>query len=809
MGDGAVGAGRDASHNAVGTNSEVNDNRTVHIHLAAREVTWPIEVGIVPGLASAFQPRTALRDEIDAAPVQGAAATPTQILSGGGGVGKSQLAASYAAEAVHAGTDLVVWAGATEVQQVIAVYAQTATRVSVPDATGEDTERDARAFLSWLATTDRRWLVVLDDITDPAGLRGWWPSSRTGTGRVLATTRIHDARLTGNGRRRVRVGVYTPDEATAYLRTRLTEDDAEHLLDDAVGDLAAVLGRLPLALGHAAAYMLNQDLSCARYLNLFSDRTRPLGQLLPEEADAEGYGREIATTLLLSLDAAQRTEPVGLARPALRLAAFLDPAGHPRALWTTPAVLTYLTEHRDPAPDDAPRPEDVTAEQAEAALRVLHRYALISSGHSQDPRALRIHALTARATREPLGDAALPALAQAAADGLLNIWPDPDHDHPELAASLRANTDQLHQLTGGHLWHPKGHEVLHIAGSSWINTGFAAPAVAYWKHLVTTSRDFLGPTHTSTLRACAGLSNLYGGTGQQAEAIPLTERVVADCERLLGPTHHSTLAFRADLVTFYADAGRNAEALILAKEILTDRRKALGPEHPDTLSARAALAFAYRKVGHIEESVTQTENLLNDQTRILGPEHPDTLRTRANLAASYGDAGRTEDAITQAERVLNDRERYIGPTHRDTLTSCATLASAYSQVGRVTEAIPLAERFLTGQEQLHGPTHLDTLRARTSLALYYAQAERSTDAIALEESVLADCERFLGPTHLYTLRTRSNLAASYGDAGRITEAIALTKSVLADRERILGPEHPETAYTRRLLWNLSARQLGQ
>ncbi|MFD9856112.1 tetratricopeptide repeat protein, partial [[Kitasatospora] papulosa] len=530
VGDGGVGAGRDVSHNAFGQGSQVVDNRQTHIHHTPREVTWPLEVGTVPGLASAFQPRSALRDQVDAARAQGSAAVLTQVLSGGGGVGKSQLAAAYAGEALRDGTDLVLWASAVEVQQVVTLYAQAAVLVAAPGTTGADPERDARALLSWLATTNRRWLVVLDDITDPTAIRGWWPASRTGSGWVLATTRLHDASLTGNGRRRVRVDVYTPVEAASYLRTRLTDDEAGHLLDDTVDELAAALGYLPLALGHAAAYMLNQDLTCTRYLKLYNDSSRRLHEVLPEAADADGYGRQIATTLLLSLDAAQRTEPAGLARAALQVAAYLDPAGHPYALWNTPAVLAHLTAHRAPAPapdaaEDAP---DVTAEEAEAVLRVLHRYALITNDRRQEPRAVRIHALTARAIRETTPVAAPARLAHATAEALLGMWPDPDVTHPGLAAALRTNTDHLHRHTSNHLLQHQVHPVLYRAGNSLLYAGLASAAVAYWDTLSDLSQQILGSDHLQTLTTRNNLAQSYWQAGRTSEAIAVHEAVLTD-----------------------------------------------------------------------------------------------------------------------------------------------------------------------------------------------------------------------------------------------------------------------------------------
>src|SRR5206468_1728673 len=158
------------------------------------------------------------------------------------------------------------WVDATGLATLISGYAEAATQVRAPGVQGADPAVDARRLLDWLASTDRSWLVVLDDITDPAGTAAWWPpGSRTGTGWVLATTRSRDAALSGGGRALVDVDVYTEAESRAYLTERLTQAAATHLLDEAVNALAAELGHLPLALAHAAAYMINEQLTCAQY----------------------------------------------------------------------------------------------------------------------------------------------------------------------------------------------------------------------------------------------------------------------------------------------------------------------------------------------------------------------------------------------------------------------------------------------------------------------------------------------------------------------------------------------------------------
>ncbi|WP_329568888.1 hypothetical protein [Kitasatospora sp. NBC_01266] len=87
-----------------------------YLMAAPQPVSWPVRVGEVPVLASAFQPRHGLHQP--SGPGQEPAA-PTQVLTGGGGVGKSQLAAAQAHAALQSGIELVVWADAAETGQVV------------------------------------------------------------------------------------------------------------------------------------------------------------------------------------------------------------------------------------------------------------------------------------------------------------------------------------------------------------------------------------------------------------------------------------------------------------------------------------------------------------------------------------------------------------------------------------------------------------------------------------------------------------------------------------------------------------------
>jgi NB-ARC domain len=229
-----------------------------------RAVSWPHRVGVVPQVADGYQ-----RREQAAALPKGVAAgrggAVTWVLAGLGGSGKTQLAAAHAEELWAGGQlDLLVWITATSRETVLAGYARAAWDVADPPD-GEPPEQRAERFLAWLASIDRRWLVVLDDLADPRHLRGLWP--RGPGGQALVTTRRQDSVLQSRGRQLIEVGTFTTAEALGYLRARLANGQL-----DEPAELAEDLGRLPQALAQACSYIRDRQLTCAAYRRRFAQR---------------------------------------------------------------------------------------------------------------------------------------------------------------------------------------------------------------------------------------------------------------------------------------------------------------------------------------------------------------------------------------------------------------------------------------------------------------------------------------------------------------------------------------------------------
>ena len=766
-------------------------------------MSWPHRVGVVPGQAESFQRRGAAA-ALDEPVADDGPPVLCRVLAGTGGVGKTQLAAAYARAVWRAGTvDLLAWVTAASRNAVVAAYAQAGAEVAGADL--GDPEQAAGRFLTWLETTGRRWLVVLDDLADPADLRGLWPPVSTG-GRVLVTTRRRDAVLSGAGRRLVDVGLFTATEAIAYLTANLAGHDREDQPDQIAG-LAADLGYLPLALAQAAAYLNDRGLDCASYRDRLADRRRTLPDLVPDDSGLpDDHRTALAATWSLSIEQADRLRPAGLARPMLELASMLDPNGIPQAVLTSPPARAYLTRYPTGSAgtgseasgtgDRSPDAEgQVDAGDAADTLRCLNRLSLAELDPAAPHRAVRVHNLIQRAARESLAEGRGGPLARAAADALLAAWPDIERD-TALAQAMRSSAVTLARRAPGALWKPAVHPVIFRAGGSLGEAGLVADAVAHFRSAADLAAQLLSPDHPSTLQARYELGYWRGESGDFAGAAESQRELLADQLRVLGHDHPGTLATRANLAFWRGHAGDLAGAAADTEAVTADMTRVLGPDHTSTLSARHNLADWRGKAGDPAGAAAAYENLLADSLRVLGPAHFDTLDTRRNLAYWRGQAGAAGEAVATLDQVTADYSRVLGPNHPDTMHARDDLAYWRAQAGDPAGAAAAYADLLADRLSVLGPDHPHTLTNRRNLAEWQGQAGDAAAAAAAYAELLTDQTRILGAEHPYTLTTRYHLASWLGEAYDATSALEMLEPLTADQQRILGPANPDTLATR-------------
>lgn len=731
---------------------------------------WPHQVGVIPLRARSFQHRGG--DGRAAPGTGGGTAVLSQVLTGMGGVGKTQLAADHARTAwERGGLDVLVWVSAGTRDAVVAGYAQAGVELCRADP--GDPERAARSFLAWLTpkagAKPCRWLIVLDDVTDPADLRDLWPPG-SGHGRTLVTTRRRDAALAGDGRHLVQVGLFSMREALTYLTTSLAAHGRTEPADQLTA-LVCDLGHLPLALAQAAAYLVDSGDTAATYRELLADRTTALADTAPD-ALPDDQALPLAAVWSLSVDRADTLRPVGLARPMLHLTAMMDANGIPHDVLTGPPALAHLTAHRITRPTTTGEPEPVSARDAVSvrdavhALRALHRLSLIDHTPETPHQAVRVHQLVQRATRDTLTPAEFHRTARTAGDALIAAWPANERD-TALAQTLRANAGALTGRAEDDLHRPNAHQVLFRTGISLGATGQLTEARDHFQHLTETTRHHPGPDHPDTLAARGHLASWRGEAGDAAGAADAFVELLADRVRVLGEDHPSTLITRNNLVIWQMEAAASrvgGGAVDAFAELVEHMVRALGEDHPETLTARGNLISQRGEAGDAVGAAGAFARLVEHMVRVLGEDHPSTLTTRENLASWRGKAGDAGGAATAFAGLVEDMVRVLGEDHPDTLGARGHLASWRGKAGDAGGAATAFAGLLEHTVRVLGEGHPFTLQTRFDLAFWQSKEGNMAGLLAGITELLERMPRVLGEDHPHLREIRENLARWPGKA---------------------------------------------
>ncbi len=649
--------------------------------------------------------------------------------------GKTQLAAAFAESLWQSGgVDLLVWIEATSRASVLAGYAAATAAVTGRDQASSG-ESVAAQFLSWLGETSRSWLVVFDDLSDPANLDGLWPAGPAG--RVLVTSA--EAAAVPSGVRIVPLGPFSLREAISYLSGRLAADpDKRH----GVIELAQDLDLEPVALAQASAVIANTPISCREYRAHFVRR----GEELAESSRGRLSAAEVTWTL--SLGQADRLAPGRSAQLLLALAALLDGHGIPETILLAPAAGDFLAGGGDvPA----------NSESASAALAALEQASLLTVEPVTAPPTVRISPVLQAALRAAIPEAVRDQAARSAADALLQAWPE--REQPGWPGSgLQSCAATLRRITGDRLWDGGCHPVLVRAGDSLDRARLTEPAADHWRDLARTSGRLLGAEHPDTLLSGQRLADAYLAAGRAADAIPWFQWVLDRLTDNLGPDHPDVIEARRRLGHAFMAALQVPAAITALERAAAQFEQVCGPGHADTLGARDELAAAYVTAGQYSDAITLYRRTLADRERAQGARHPQTMTTRHGLADAYLASGQAKEAVAAYRRVVADRERVLGPDHLDTLTARNNLGAAYQKTGKPAAAELACEQAWAGFERVLGPRHPDTLRSRARLAQVYLQLGRYGNARALLRDTADRLQRILPDGDPLITELRQSLA---------------------------------------------------
>lgn len=477
----------------------------------------PAKVWNVPSRSPDFTGRADLLAELKRVSMSGIPTALTNVVSGLGGIGKTQLAVEYA----YRNRDrfsIVWWVRASDQDLITRDLSALAPHIGV--SLGWDVERTAEAVRDRLAELDGPWLLVIDDARDREAVERWIP--RSSRGQVIITSRTTSD--WGVSAHHLMVDTLSSEVATEFLMNKAGSKDRE-----GATRLAARLGGLPVALDIAARYVLRTAAS----FDAITYRLDKSSTELEGESGALGELSSITVLLEASFETLERSDP----KAAVLLQRLSLLADAPVPLW-------LLEGEHDPGW----RTLDI-----EHALEALEKQGLVSW---RSTSAASVHPLVKQFVRGQMPS----STAQKRVSELLNL----------LLAAFPATS------SSPEVWHLCADLIPHLLAATRLATegdssttltlldraivyrtaqGDLSGAENVLRLSLGTARHFLGDENPDTLTIVSNLALTLRTKGELNSAQALQQEVLERYSRAFGEEHPATLGAMSNLASTLSATG--------------------------------------------------------------------------------------------------------------------------------------------------------------------------------------------------------------------------------------------------------------
>ena len=473
-----------------------------------------------------------------------AAITATAAVHGLGGIGKTRAAIEYAlANRTDFSALLFVKADSPENLESSLASLCGPMVLNLPEHEAREAEAQVAAALRWLQNNPG-WFLIFDNVDDEDAAKAVEAllGRLAGHGQVLITSRLSNW---PDAVHQLDLDVLTVEASADYLlsstasKRRKTQEDSA-----AAAKLAELLGQLPLALTQAAAYIGEQGISFAKYIEIWEKSLEKVMRWFNPRLMQ--YPASVAITWETSF--AKLDEP---AKQLLRILAFMAPNPIPESLLDVEVEESSMGELTDP-------------NSRREALLQLRKYSLVD--RDLDRETFSVHRLVQQATQANMPD---DARRIALERGL--AW---------LNAAMQGNPQDVRTWPSLEPLAPHTDATCTAAEKAGVTDG--APRL---------------------LNMCA---TLHQGRARFTAAEPLFRRAIAIGEASLGAEHPDVATWYNNLAALLNQTARYGEAMPLFERALTIRSaftRDNGHLHPDLHTSMRWYLINSRELG---KSATET-----------------------------------------------------------------------------------------------------------------------------------------------------------------------------------------------------------
>ena len=684
-----------------------------------------------------FVGREAVVAEIRRRLTESNAAVVGQAIRGLGGIGKTETAVAYAYQ-YRDEYQAVFWVRSETEQEIQQGYYEIHNRLW-PSVSARKAEDVNRQVLRWLSENGN-WLIIFDNADTPGLIKPFLPPNHKG--HVLLTSRSNTFRVLGI-REPIELPPLDREAAIRFLLESTCRENVDADEREAAGKIADKLGRLPLALEQAAAF-IEQGASFQDYLTSLNSRVIPW--LEGGTAESRGYPNSVATTWQLNFQAVAEESPASA--DLLRFSAFLGPDEIPFEL------ISKARKKLGPEISEALKDAEDEPLKLIEILNPLSKYSLISIDAQN--RVFSIHRLVQKVTEHSLTEEACREWKEKTVLAFDISFPDPEFSNWRQCERLLSHAEV----------------VMNHIRSFGLETREAASA-------------------------CNRIGVFLYFQGRYTEAEPVCKQAMLINGKKLGEDHSDFATCLNNLAELYRSMGRYVEAEPLYKQSIEIRRHAHGGDDSSFATNLNNLALLYVAKGNLAEAEPLYEQAVEIHRKKLDEYHPGFADCLNNLAGLHRRMGNYSKAESLYREALENHRQSLGESHPSFAVCLNNLAELFRLKCKYMEAEPLYKQSLDVCRNSLGENHPSYATCLNNLAELYRLTARHSNAEPLYEEAMEIYDNAFGKGHPKYANCLNNLALLYCATGFFSKAEPLFQQSIEIMERAVGAEHPDTKIVKR------------
>lgn len=656
---------------------------------------------------------------------------PIHIIRGMGGIGKTQIAVHYSYEFMKE-YDLVYWIRSETDASLKADYEVLTQDLELPVKTKAEQVVYVNIVNNWLASTDKKWLLVFDNVVSKENIEKLLP--KKGNGHVLITSQSPNWKELGEDSQ---IRPFTNEEAREFLQRRIGEKGLEHS-----DRLNTLLGGLPLALEQASAYMTTHGTPIEIYIKLFEEQQE---ELWKRETPPKDYRSTIMTTWEMAFKQIQETQLA--AKQLLNLFAFFGPDDIP---------ISIIKAYSEILPEELKTAVHNPIE-LEESLSAIYRYSLV--GRNGD--FISFHRLVQDVIRTQLPKDKAAKWVNIAVHIMKMAFPYDEYDMKTWATCSQLLPHALATANYAEKFNTgleEAAEIYQRAGEYLRGQAEYQRAGEVIERAINILQEIFGTRHEKLATSLNCLGEIRQEQANYVEARKLYNQAFEIFQAEANLETQQAARNLSDLGSLFLDQGEYENALKYDEQALKIRRNVLGVIHPETAMSLNNIGGLLQDQGEFEKARKYREEALSICRIALGENHPNTATSLDNLGAGFQYQGEHEKAVKYHEEALSIRREVFGENHPHTAASLNNMGGVLADLGDLEGARKYYDQAYIINITVFGENHPTIATDLNNIGYLLSKQSKYVEARHYLEQSLLIIEKVYGTKHRHLLGTLYNLA---------------------------------------------------